>query len=83
MTQYKVVQRPRDVDGGFYVYDVYFGEKKVAEFGHSHRGDEPMLRLPGGEWESFDDILVDDEPPPYRVSLRGAQSLNKALTRGR
>jgi hypothetical protein len=84
MAHYEVKGLTREeTDGLFYVYDVFRDGKKVAQFGHSHRGDEPMLKLPGGEWEAFEDILVDDEPAPYSVSLRGSDLLDVRLNQDR
>lgn len=64
-----------------YVYDVFRDGRKVGEFSHNYRGEEPMLRIGNGSWVATEDILVDDKPPPHEVSEKGARILATALAR--
>lgn len=77
---FTVKQRERQV-GSFaeYIYDVFYNGLKVGEFSHTYRGDEPMLKIGNGSWIATDNILVDDQPPPHKVSEKGSRILATAL----
>ena len=74
---YSVRQRDREATAGAdYVYDIFRDGKKVAEFRHNFRGEDTELRTTG-RWIAVQDILVDDQSPPHRVSDRGAAILDQ------
>lgn len=79
---FTVKQRERQ-PGSFaeYVYDVLRDGQKIGEFSHTYRGDEPMLKIGTGSWVETDNILVDDQPPPHKVSDRGSRILQAALAK--